>query len=83
MVIALRPNGHTHQVMQVAINTALWYKSNDPLVPLRWVLIRGPDGRIASMAFYAQIENWTLNILSTILFADELWRSPLKKYEGT
>ena len=42
--------GKSNQVMQVATGTALWYKSNDPLVPLRWVLIKDPTGRIDPMA---------------------------------
>lgn len=42
--------GKSNQVMQVATGTALWYKSNDPLVPLRWVLIRDPSGHIAPVA---------------------------------
>ena len=42
--------GKSNKVMQVATGTALWYKSNDPLVPLRWVLIKDPTGRIAPVA---------------------------------
>ncbi len=42
--------GKGKQVMQVATGTALWYKSNDPLVPLRWVLIKDPSARIAPVA---------------------------------
>ena len=42
--------GKSSQVMQIATGTALWYKSNDPLVPLRWVLIKDSTGRIAPMA---------------------------------
>ena len=42
--------GKSNQVMQIATGTALWYKSNDPLVPLRWVLIKDPGARIAPVA---------------------------------
>ena len=42
--------GKSDQLMQIATGKALWYKSNDPLVPLRWVLIKDPAGRIAPMA---------------------------------
>lgn len=42
--------GKSNQVMQVATGTALWYKSNDPLVPLRWVLIKDPTGGIDPVA---------------------------------
>lgn len=40
----------SNQVVQIATGTALWYKSNDPLVPLRWVLIKDPTGHIAPVA---------------------------------
>ena len=42
--------GKSNQVMQIATGKALWYKSNDPLVPLRWVLIKDPTGRIDPIA---------------------------------
>lgn len=42
--------GQSHKVMQIATGTALWYKSNDPLVPLRWVLIKDPEARMAPVA---------------------------------
>ena len=42
--------GKSNQIMQIATGTALWYKSNDPLVPLRWVLVRDPAGSIAPVA---------------------------------
>lgn len=42
--------GKSNQVMHVATGTALWYKSNDPLVPLRWVLIKDPTGSIDPVA---------------------------------
>jgi hypothetical protein len=42
--------GQSNKVMQVATGTALWYKSNDPLVPLRWVLIKDSAEQIAPVA---------------------------------
>ncbi len=67
--------GKSNQVMQVATGTALWYKSNDPLVPLRWVLIKDSAGRIASVALLCTdqgldsqaiinyfIRRWTLEV---------------------
>jgi len=35
--------GQSNKVMRMATGTALWYKSNDPLVPLRWVLVKDPE----------------------------------------
>ncbi len=48
--------GKNNQVMQIATGTALWYKSNDPLVPLRWVLVKDPSGRIAPVALLSTDE---------------------------
>ena len=31
--------------MQIVSGTALWYHSGQPVVPLRWVLIRDPQGK--------------------------------------
>lgn len=42
--------GQSNKVMEIATGTALWYKSNDPLVPLRWVLLRDPDRAISPTA---------------------------------
>jgi hypothetical protein len=67
--------GQSHKVMQVATQTALCYKSNDPLVPLRWVLIKDPLGQKAPMALLSTdlaldaqsiinffIRRWTLEV---------------------
>lgn len=45
--------GKENQVMQIATGTAVWYKSNDPLVPLRWVLIKDPQDQIRPVALLA------------------------------
>ena len=38
------------QVLDYATGTALWYHSGQPVVPLRWVLLRDPAGVRAPMA---------------------------------
>ena len=37
---------HGSKTMQVATGTAIWYHSGKPPVPIRWVLIKDPCGRI-------------------------------------
>lgn len=32
--------------MEIASGIALWYRSGKPLVPIRWVLIRDPEGKL-------------------------------------
>ncbi len=42
--------GKGERTVEVATATALWYHSGLPPVPLRWVLIRDPQGEFASQA---------------------------------
>jgi len=42
--------GQRDKQMEVATATALWYHSGKPVVPLRWVLVRDPEGRLAPTA---------------------------------
>jgi DDE superfamily endonuclease len=58
--------GGGERTVEVASDTAVWYHSGLPLVPLRWVLIRDPQGRFATQALLctdqdavpAQIPAW-------------------------
>lgn len=57
--------GQSNKVMQMATGTALWYKSNDPLVPLRWVLIKDPTGQLDSHALLCtDLEKDAQNIIN-------------------
>jgi len=38
------------RTVEVASDTAVWYHSGLPPVPLRWVLVRDPEGRFATQA---------------------------------
>lgn len=42
--------GHGDYPLQVTSSTALWYKSGNPAVPIRWVLIRDPNGNFEPQA---------------------------------
>lgn len=48
--LTVRWYGGSERVIQVATDTAIWYHSGLPPVPLRWVLIRDPQGRFAPQA---------------------------------
>ncbi len=63
--------GKSDQVMQIATGTALWYKSNDPLVPLRWVLIKDPTGHINPVALLCS--NQELDSQSIINYFIRRW----------
>ena len=43
--------GHADKEVEIATGTALWYHSGKPVVPLRWVLVRDPDGDLEPKAF--------------------------------
>lgn len=34
------------KLVEIATGTALWYRAGKPLVPIRWVLIRDPQGKL-------------------------------------
>jgi hypothetical protein len=42
--------GLGERTVEVATATAVWYHSGQPVVPLRWVLIRDPQGKFATQA---------------------------------
>lgn len=39
-----------HKLMDIATGTALWYRAGKPLVALRWVLVRDPEGKLDPIA---------------------------------
>ena len=43
--------------VEMATGTALWYHAGIPPVPIRWVLIRDPQGRFASQAILCTDQN--------------------------
>ncbi len=43
--------GRQAYTVEVATGTAVWYHSGMPVVPLRWVLVRDPSGRLKAKAF--------------------------------
>jgi hypothetical protein len=48
-MVAQRYSGRARTV-EVASTPAVWYHSGLPPVPLRWVLIRGPQEQFATQA---------------------------------
>lgn len=42
--LSVRWYGGIERIIEVATGTAIWYHAGEPLVPLRWVLIRDPQG---------------------------------------
>jgi hypothetical protein len=63
--------GQSNKTMQIATGTALWYKSSDPLVPLRWVLVKDTEGKIAPVALLCT--DLDLNAQSVIDYFIRRW----------
>lgn len=42
--------GEENKDMEIASGTAIWYHSGMPVVPLSWVLVRDPQGKLDSIA---------------------------------
>ena len=42
--------GQKNKLMEFATGTAIWYRGGEPAVPIRWVLVRDPEGKIDPMA---------------------------------
>ena len=49
-LLTVRWYGGVERAIELATDTAVWYHSGEPLVPLRWVLIRDPQGRFEPQA---------------------------------
>ena len=57
--------------MLILTGTALWYKSNDPLVPLRWVLLKDPSGQLDPKALLST--DLSLSAIDIINFFIRRW----------
>ncbi len=42
--------GYTEKTIEITTATAIWYHSGKPVVPLRWVLLRDPEGKLSPMS---------------------------------
>ena len=42
----------TEHVVEVASSIGVWYRIGLPVLPVRWVLTRDPDGKLEPKAFF-------------------------------
>lgn len=42
--------GSQERVVEIVSETAVWYSAGEPVVPIRWVLIRDPEGQFRTQA---------------------------------
>jgi DDE superfamily endonuclease len=60
--------GARERRVQITSHTAVWYYSGKPVVPMRWVVIRDPEGRFAPQALLATNPQWRpVQILSSFV----------------
>jgi hypothetical protein len=46
--------GHAHgKALEITSDIALWYRPGTPVLPVRWVLVRDPDGKRDPQAFFS------------------------------
>ena len=45
--------GRTNRIVEIATDTAIWYRGGLPPVPIRWLLVRDPKGELEPQAFLA------------------------------
>jgi len=43
--------GQGNKTVEIATGNAVWYSNGKPVVPLRWVLVRDPQGKLKPQAF--------------------------------
>jgi hypothetical protein len=41
------------KVLEITSDTALWYRTGTPVMPIRWVLVRDPEGKRTPQAFFS------------------------------
>jgi hypothetical protein len=41
------------KTLEITSDTALWYRTGTPVLPVRWVLVRDPDGKRDPQAFFS------------------------------
>jgi hypothetical protein len=65
--------GRRHQKeLEITSNTALWYRPGTPPKPIRWVLVRDPEGRRDPQAFFST--NTTLDPTDIIALFVRRWQ---------
>ncbi len=63
--------GKKQRVLEVVSATAVWYHSGKPVVPLRWVLIRDPEGKLEPMALLSTDSQ--LSVQDTVTYFVRRW----------
>ncbi len=57
--------GKKQRVLEVASATAVWYHSGKPVLPIRWVLIRDPEGTLEPIALLCTDQTFSVQDIVT------------------
>src|SRR4051794_1403579 len=63
--------GRREVELEIATGTALWYYKGNPAVPIRWVLVRDPLGKMEPRAFFCT--NQAMDALDILRFYVRRW----------
>ena len=69
-----------NKLMEITSGTAIWYRGGKPAVPVRWVLIRDPEGKLEPMAI--QSTNLGLSPIEIVRHYLKRWRVEVTFEEG-
>ncbi len=72
--------GYEEKTMQVATGTALWYHSGKPPVPIRWILLKDPEGKLEMSALLAT--DLSLTAEQVITYFARRWAMEVTFQEG-
>ena len=71
--------GQRNREVEIVSDTAVWYHSGKPVVPIRWVLIRDPQGSFQTQALLST--DPTLEPLQILIWFVRRWRMEVTFHE--
>jgi len=71
--------GQPNREVEIVSDTAVWYHSGKPAVPIRWVLIRDPQGKFQTQALLST--DPTLEVRQILIWFVRRWRMEVTFHE--
>jgi len=71
--------GHPKR-LRVLSAVCLWHRSSWPPLPIRWVLVADPEGKLPTQAFLSTDLTWPRRASSNCSSGAGRWRSPSRKH---
>jgi hypothetical protein len=64
--------GQSNKVLEIASGTGLWYLPRSPIVPLRWIILRDPEGKLEPLVIATT--DLDLDPITAIQYFVRRWR---------